>query len=760
MNEQVRLPSPPISPVAQTEMFASILDSLPDAVLLLDSEWKITYANRLARRISRIAEEHLNSHTLWELFPEIVGTELERAYRDAVEFRIEQKVSRFYYQPFNTWFDIHILPREGGITVHYRDVTLERNAQAERDTAAQQLQRVFDLTTDAIVSLDREWRFTFINRTASRLLEKHHELIGKTLWEEFPDTIYDDSPYVHHYRRAMDEAIAGSFVAYYPEPLNSWLHVMAYPTENGITVFFRDITEHREREDAIRESEQRYRVLAELSPQSLWTADAQGRVLYANQRFLEYIGKDFVPRDGTEYLRCFYEEDRERVLRVWSQSVATGNEYVIDARLVRASDGAVRWWHLRALPMRDEEGKIMQWLGVANDVHETHVAAQRLRDQYAEIDHGRREMEAIYRGAPIGMALYEPTNLRLLRLNDRQAEILGLKPEEALGRRFDQLIPEIARSHELIRRAAQGEPMLNQYVEGTLPTRPGEYRYWNVNYSPIFDENGAVKAVAGATIEITQQKLAEKALMQSEKLAAVGRLASSIAHEINNPLEAVTNLLYISRQISEFETIHTYLELADEELRRVANIVNQTLRFHKQVSRPQAVNCIDLFNTVLNMYQSRLRNSNITVERRKRAEKPVEVYEGDIRQVLNNIVGNAIDAMPCGGRLLVRTRAATDWRTGRKGVALTLADTGCGIHPRARARIFEPFFTTKENSGTGLGLWISAEIMERHGGRIRIRSTQRPGRSGTVVQLFLPYEGSKAPVSELLTPLEQIPVAS
>ena len=715
-----------------------VMDELPDAILLLDEHWCIVYANQTARRVSRIKPENLHRETLWELYPEIVGTNLEKAYREAVATGTERAVNAFYYEPFETWFDIRILPTPHGVAAHYRDVTAVRQAEITGAAIGERLNQVFDATTDAVLSVNREWRVTFLNGKARELIKSKGEVVGAILWERFPDTA--GSPYLENYHRAMDEGVAGEFEAFYSEPVYLWLHVVVRPSRDGIIIFFRDVTARRLHEDALRASEERYRVLTELNPQALWTADEQGRVLYANQRFLAYIGRDFVPRDGTEYLQCFYEGDRDRVVQVWSHSVATGEDYVIDARLVRASDGAVRWWHLRALPIRDETGAIQQWLGVATDVHETRLAADRLRQQYAEIERQRRELEAIYRGSPIGLALYEPKELRLVRLNDRQSQILGLRAEDALGRTIEELTAGLSDSHQMIRRAAHGEAVLNGEIEGVLPSRPGEHRYWSVNYSPIFAEDGSVYAIAGATIEVTQQKRAEQALLQGEKLAAVGRLASSIAHEINNPLESVINLIYLARTYAVLPEVQRLLDAADEELRRVSIIATQTLRFHKQATRPQAVSCSDLFSTVLSIYEGRLKNSNIEVEKRKRADKPVVCFEGDIRQVLSNLVGNAIDAMPGGGRLLVRSRQGIDWATGRPGFVLTIADTGSGIDAQTQARIFEAFFSTKGFGGTGLGLWISAEIMDRHQGRLRVRSSQREGHRGTVVALFLPAQ--------------------
>jgi two-component system NtrC family sensor kinase len=229
-------------------------------------------------------------------------------------------------------------------------------------------------------------------------------------------------------------------------------------------------------------------------------------------------------------------------------------------------------------------------------------------------------------------------------------------------------------------------------------------------------------------------------LLRTEKLAAIGRLASSMAHEINNPLEAVTNLLYLARMKAQNSDVIDWLDQADMELRRVSTIASQALRFHRQASNPQPVSCTNLFLSTLDLNAARIKNFNITVEKRKRADEPVVCFEGDVRQVLHNVISNAIDAMPKGGRLLVRSRGGTDWETGRKGLVLTIADSGTGMDSATQRKIFDAFYTTKGIGGSGLGLWISADIMHRHHGKIIIRSSQKTSNSGTVVVLFIPYE--------------------
>jgi signal transduction histidine kinase len=288
-----------------------------------------------------------------------------------------------------------------------------------------------------------------------------------------------------------------------------------------------------------------------------------------------------------------------------------------------------------------------------------------------------------------------------------------------------------------------GAPLIapNGHVLGTvcvIDTRPRELTTAQIS---------ALEALSRQVIELFESRAqlldhqrTTAALMQTEKLAAVGRLASSIAHEINNPLESVTNLLYLSRSRAEDVQLQEWLAAADLELRRVSNIAKQTLRFHRQSSKPRPITCTDLFSTALALYEARLRNARISVETPKSSNKPVACYEGDVLQVLSNIISNAIDAMPHGGRLIVRGCEATDWTMGRQGLILTIADTGTGIDKQTQARMYEAFFTTKGIRGSGLGLWISADIMNRHHGRISIRSSQREGMRGTVVNLFIPYE--------------------
>jgi PAS domain S-box-containing protein len=849
----------------QRDYMARLVSQMPEAVICFDRQWRLTFANNEAYRISRIQPTDLNGRSHWDIFPELVGTKLEQTYR-AVMQAGEPAHIEYFCEPFDLWLDIHVFPIAEGIAVYFRDVTDRKGAELLRDAASHQLMQVLEATSDAVASVDRSGNFTFLNRRARELLAVKGDLIGKNLWHEFPLGL-EQGGYLYHFNRAMYEGLPGDFEDYYPDPLNMWLSIQVRPSSDGVVIFFRDITARRrayndlslqqellttvqqtarvatwdidiatgkatygpgsypvfghplaelpdlnsftrivlpeyvpmigelirktiatgemivvdfplratdgtviwvetrghavqvdgvysrlrglsiditdrkQNEEALATSEARYRIVADLNPQAIWMGSPiDGRITYANQIMLDSVGFTEQNLDCDIWLTAFHPDDKQRVHDTWHQCVATGANFDIEARMIRPYDGRARWWWLRAQPVRDESGNILHWLGVNIDIDDRKTFAETLQQRQEETERQRAELETIYETAPVGLALFDPVEFRYIRVNTRQAETIGLPKDQIIGRRITEIAP-LKGIPELFHQAASGHPVRNHLLEGELPSRPGEHRSWNVSYSPLYNAGGQVEAIAAVVLEITNQRKAEAALMQSEKLAAVGRLASSISHEINNPLEAITNLLYLIATADALPAdIADYVNTAQSELSRVCQIATQTLRFHRQAVSATDVTPAELVNAVINLYQGRLANSSIAVDARYETSSTIHCFENDIRQVLNNLIANAIDAMrQGGGRLIIRAHDVTDHPTGRKGVRITIADTGHGMSTAVRARIFEPFYTTKDLNGTGLGLWISSGIVNRHQGRLTLRSTEHPIHHGTIFSLFLPY---------------------
>jgi PAS domain S-box-containing protein len=345
---------------------------------------------------------------------------------------------------------------------------------------------------------------------------------------------------------------------------------------------------------------------------------------------------------------------------------------------------------------------------------------------------------------------------RILSINPAVKAVFGYEPAELIGQEMLTLMPERYRAtHKqgLGRYLATGIRHI-PWTAVQLPGRrkDGEEIPLEISFGSY--QEGREQRFTGFIRDISARRKAEAALMQSEKLAAVGRLASSIAHEINNPLSAVMNLLHLSERSTDLLEIKQFLDLAQREVRRVAVIANQTLQFHGRSTTPEPVRGQDVVNGSLALYQGRLLNAQIQVEQRHKATSPVLCIEGEMRQVLNNLIGNAIDALPAGGgRILIRSRDATDWSSGRRGVVLTFGDTGVGMSPETRKRAFEPFFSTKGSGGTGLGLWICSQLVKQNHGGLRVRSRTGPSQTGTVLRLFLPHASAAGEVAHAVAPL-------
>ncbi len=266
------------------------------------------------------------------------------------------------------------------------------------------------------------------------------------------------------------------------------------------------------------------------------------------------------------------------------------------------------------------------------------------------------------------------------------------------------------------------------------------------DYTAIASEGDRLRHIAllqqralAAETEAARRLRAEEALRRSEKLAATGRLAASIAHEINNPLEAISNAIYLARSCPP-EEAPMYLKVADEELARVAQITKRTLGFYRETATPAVVRLSALLDDLVILFNRKLEAKNLTVRKQYRDELEIRGLEGELRQVFANQIANAIYAMPHNGCLTIRIRRSKSWGNGQcPGTAVTLVDNGSGISQESLPKIFDPFFTTKQDVGNGLGLWITQDIVTRHGGSIRVRSNARPSASGTIFTTFLPH---------------------
>jgi PAS domain S-box-containing protein len=375
-----------------------------------------------------------------------------------------------------------------------------------------------------------------------------------------------------------------------------------------------------------------------------------------------------------------------------------------------------------ASPLFDEEGAVRGAVGAFFDVTERKRMDDALRERAELLE---LASEAI---------MVRDGNGSIRFWNAGAEALYGWKREQVLGRNLQELLG--------VRMAAE----CRQIEEGLAAEGrwDGNLKHRHRDGHEVFvASRQAVQAGSGAVLEITRditaQAIAEEALRRNERLAAMGKLAGIVAHEINNPLEAITNAFYLLRRHPSLdEEARHYAQIAEQELARVSHITKQTLSFYRESQKAISVSLSELLDDVLELQQRPIETANITLEREYTSRGMVHGFPSELKQVLMNLVSNAIQAMPQGGRMRVRLSETDGWRGRPAGVKVFISDTGVGITPENAKRLFEPFFTTKSTKGTGLGLWISRGIVQKHEGTLRFRSVFRPTSTVTSFQIFLP----------------------
>jgi PAS domain S-box-containing protein len=333
--------------------------------------------------------------------------------------------------------------------------------------------------------------------------------------------------------------------------------------------------------------------------------------------------------------------------------------------------------------------------------------------------------------------------------NRAAEQMFGYRAEEMIGRSIAAIIPPELQADEprILETIVRGERI--NHFETVRVAKSGKRIEVSLTVSPLTDENGKVVGAAKIARDITQDKKTLRALRISERLASVGRLAATIAHEINNPLEAATNLVYLARDSAISQDQRDFLAATEEELARISHLTKQTLGFYRETKGAERIRISPIVDQLISIFGTRIRNKSVDIHREIKGDPEVYAVADEIRQLITNLLSNSIDAVTRGGQIRLRISAATEWnRKGRSGARLTVADSGSGIPKAVRSELFEPFFTTKKEVGTGLGLWLSKGIVERHHGSIRVKSRSEPGNGWTVFSVFLPSSVQRLDVRE------------
>jgi PAS domain S-box-containing protein len=504
-----------------------------------------------------------------------------------------------------------------------------------------------------------------------------------------------------------------------------------------------DVTARKQIELALRDREQELTEAHRINRIGTWRMDVpSGKVTWSQNVYRLFGADPSGPVPGPEQLKkIFTPESYEMITMALYRARDTGVPYELDAEIT-SLDGANRWICARGMvARRGVNGEILELRGTVQDVTERKAIEEALRERerrFRELAESLPEM--VWVSEPDGQVSY---------INQSFELYLGVRLEEMTeGHAFGHVHPEDRSRSEMLwqRSLTTGEPY---EMEIRLRRHDGVYRTFLARAVTVRNERGEIERRLGTATDIDDQKLAEEAVRRTEKLAATGRLAASIAHEINNPLAAVMNLFYLT-QLDETLGPQTraYLTQAEQELARVAAVTTQTLRFHQQSSAAAEADLGEVMDSAYALFENRFRSRGIPVRREYECRERLFCRGDELRQVFANLLSNALDAMQDGGSLRIRIRLTTG-SAGERGVRVTVGDSGQGIPRDLMRRIFEPFVSTKAATGTGLGLWVSQGIVQRHKGKIRVRSRAQGGpgtTTGTVFSMFLPLSGMRETV--------------
>jgi PAS domain S-box-containing protein len=506
-------------------------------------------------------------------------------------------------------------------------------------------------------------------------------------------------------------------------------------TIRGVYDAFRNVTEKEESGRRLRESEERLKLATEVARLGVFVWEtATDRMSWENDLVYDIFGRNREdgPVNGAEFLLDFLHPDFHDAYRdATRRTLEHGDPFRFEGLIYRP-DKSLRRIEING-NLQPEKGRI---LGTFRDVTELRKGEAEVRESAKRLS----ELAAIVSSSD-DVILSKNLDGIITSWNDAATRVLGYSAEEMIGASILKLIPEHLHSDEktIIENIRAGRRV--EHFETVRLTKSGELLDVSLTVSPVKDAEGRVIGASKILRNISTRKRMERSLLQAEKIAATGRMAATIAHEINNPLEAVMNLLYLLRpKITDEEGLN-YLSTAESELGRVSHIAKQTLGYYREHAAASMASLAQIAEHAINIYEPRCAAAGITIKKSLSSSRKVVLRRGEMMQVISNLIVNAIYAMPDGGTLSI---AVSDTTTPADGVALKIVDDGEGIAPDVLPRVFDAFFTTRATVGTGIGLFIAKNFVEGHGGQINLKSHTQPEKHGTTVCVFLPLHTAYA----------------
>ena len=476
-----------------------------------------------------------------------------------------------------------------------------------------------------------------------------------------------------------------------------------------------------------------YRVFVEAMAEGAATIAKDGTILYGNGCFAALV--DLTPERiaGTSILPLISSEHREIFEGLFAESLKQGSAKaeiclrgvggaevpaLVSLRSLEEFGAAALCMVVTDLTEQKQNEKLLEAGKLARLIVEQATELVVVCDRHGRIVQASHALHDFYNGNPLLQPFDNVLQLRFGSMN-QPFQVKNFSIDEVLaGRTWRGIEVEMTREK-------QNVPFL-------------------LSAGPIRDKDQASVGCVVTLLDIGEHKRLEQSLRESERLAATGRLAATIAHEINNPLEGITNLLYLIETMPDLDPAALkYARTAQQELARVAHITKQTLTFYRESPEQHPLNVKPMIESIVKLYAGKIQHKRLTLHQ-DLADVHIMGYRNEIMQVISNLFLNAVDAVPDHGEVWVRCYASHEWTNSQvQGIRIVIADRGPGISREDRTRLFEPFFTTKGERGTGLGLWVSHGIVNRHHGFIRFKSRTGAAKSGTLFSVFLPSSADR-----------------
>jgi len=704
----------------KSRALSQIMDYSLDAICSFDSEGRFLELSAAVEKMLGYAREELIGRSHLEF---VFCADRERTAAEMASVMAGQETSEF---------ENRYVRKDGGLVVFMwsaywcdshqtmfcvaRDVTERRVAERALHRMGQRFHTTLERMTDAFYMLDRDWCFTYLNRGAESLLMRpREEILGSKIWEEHPPSTH--SLLREHYERCFFNNQAAHFEIDY-EPLGRAFEVHAYPSEEGLAVYFRDVTERRRSGELLRESHERFRQFADNVQDAFLLMDAASRqILYVNPalRRLGGYSDDATVTDARMCLELVHPSDRERIRQAFRRDPGGVNE---EFRLVRP-DGTLTWVWMHLFPVRDGSGSVYRIAGIVRDVTQRKESEALIREQAELLD---KAQEAI---------LVLDLNDEVVFWNRSAEEIYEMPRATILGQRFAPYSEAAAIQHGDARsRVLQREEWMGELNQVTAS---GREIVVEAHWTLVRDSDGQPKSILCINTDITERKRLDTQLLRAQRMESIGTLAGGMAHDLNNvfaPILMSIELLKLHHGDDETKSV---LDCIESSATRGADMVKQVLSFARGVEGKRVpVEPRVLLGEIQKMVSDTF-PKNISFQT---VFKPgLWNMVGDptqLLQVLLNLCVNARDAMPTGGKLIVTVENLAvdenfsamngDARPGPH-VLISVRDSGSGMSSEVINKMFDPFFTTKElGKGTGLGLSTSLAIVSSHGGFFQVRS--------------------------------------